>query len=66
MPRYLRADPAQWVVSVRDNLEWRWPRGTNKALGLIKSMNPALSYLDKEGDQNGNLFRGIPWNDVAA
>lgn len=53
------ADLAHWVVSVRDNPEWRWPRGRPWSSWLEQPIDPFRRYLGWEG---GPAWR-LAWRD---
>ena len=46
---YPEVNPACRVVSERDNLAWRRPRGAHKVCDWVKSMFPVGRYLVLEG-----------------
>ncbi len=53
MPRYPEADPAHQVVSVRDNLEWRRPRG--------RLRNLWLEQVDRSCQEILGMGKGPAW-----
>ncbi len=53
--RYPEADPAHQVVSVRDNPEWRRPRG--------RPRNSWLEQVDRLCQEILGMGRGLAWSD---
>ena len=62
MTRYPEGDPASWVVSERDNPEWRGPRGRPQSswLGQVDAscwellgMGRVLAWELARGDRRG-------------
>lgn len=53
MWHYPEADPAHWVVSVRDDLEWRRPKEC--------SQSPWLEQVDRSCQEALRMGRGLAW-----